>query len=66
MRDPNRLNDIYLELMEIHKRYAPDIRFGQLMHNFTRWLELDMEKDIFYIGDDKIMKYMKQYLCVED
>lgn len=66
MRDPKRLNTIYIELMEIHKSKAPDIRFGQLMCGFTHWLDTKYKKDIFYVGDDQILKLMKEYLRVEE
>ena len=34
MRDPNRLDNFYTELCQIHKEYYPELRFGQLMSNF--------------------------------
>ena len=51
MRDPNRLYRFYNEMQQIHMKY-PDIRFGQLMYNFTRWLNYEKRKDIFYIEDN--------------
>ena len=66
MRDVNRLYKIYTELMALHISEALDIRFGQLFYNFTRWLESEHRKDIFYIEDDQIVKLMKESLHVED
>ena len=38
MRNPNRLDNFYFQLREIHKTQFPDWRFGQLMSNFFGWL----------------------------
>ena len=61
MRQPNRLPPFYRELQQIHMKY-PDIRFGQLMYNFTRWLNYEKRKDIFYIEDDEFAQLFKEYM----
>ena len=61
MRDPNRLYHFYNELMRIHMNH-PDIRFGQLMYNFTRWLNYEKEKDIFYLEEDTFIELFKEYM----
>lgn len=38
MRDPNRLYDFYAELANLHAKYFPDLRTGQLLTNFHSWL----------------------------
>ena len=62
MRNPNRLNNLYDELKNIHKTYLPDWRFGQFMINFINWYYNKYKRDIFYIEDDKILTYIKEYI----
>ena len=66
MRDVNRLYKLYAELTALHLQEALDVRFGQLFYNFMRWLDCEHRKDIFYIEDDELIKYMKEYLHVEE
>ncbi len=62
MRNPNRLNNLYDELKNIHKTYIPDWRFGQFMINFINWYYNKYKNDIFYIEDNKILTYIKEYI----
>jgi len=62
MRNPNRLNNLYDELKNIHKTYLPDLRFGQFMINFINWYYNKYKNDIFYIEDNKILTYIKEYI----
>ena len=62
MRNPNRLNNLYNELKNIHKTYIPDWRFGQFMINFINWYYNKYKIDIFYIEDNKILTYIKEYI----
>lgn len=61
MRDQNRLYNFYNELQRIHMKY-PDVRFGQLFSNFTKWLLYVKNKDIFYIEEDELLKLFKEYM----
>lgn len=61
MRDPNRLYSFYNQLLTIHQDKFPDIRFGQLIFNFSEWLKLDKNIDIFYLEEDEFMKYFTEY-----
>lgn len=36
MRDPDRLDEFYDRLKELHKKYVPDWRFGQMVFNIMR------------------------------
>ena len=58
MRDPNRLDKFYDELKELHKKYFPDLRFGQLMYNFFSWYG-----DPFYLEEDKFMETFRKYIA---
>ena len=61
MRDPNRLNNFYAELCQIHKEYFPDWRFGQLCSNFFGWLMQEHQVDLFFPEEDKMLKYFREY-----
>ena len=62
MRDPDRLNKFYAELRELHKRYCPDWRFGQLCSNFFGWLQYDKGIDLFFPEEEKMLEYFKEFL----
>lgn len=61
MRNPNRLYDFYDQLIQIHKQSFPDLRFGQLMCNFFSWLQSSKERDCFYIEENEMIEYLKEY-----
>lgn len=61
MRDINRLDNFYEKLKEIHKQ-LPDWRFGQFIMNFIGWYYEKYERDCFYIEDDQILKYIKEFI----
>jgi len=61
MRDPNRLYIFYQELTNVHMTYFPDWRFGQLIYNFNRWFVSEKKRDTFYIEEDEMIKYIKEY-----
>lgn len=55
MRDPQRLDRIYNEILRIHKKYYPDLRFYQFMYYFCKLSsEINNGKDIYYLEDDKL------------
>lgn len=64
MRDPNRLDNFYEKLKELHKTYCPDWRFGQLIINFINWHYNIYKADPFYIEEneclDRFEKMIKQ------
>lgn len=62
MRDPNRLDKFYDTLKELHKKYAPDIRVGQLFCNLQR----QEENDLFYYEEDKLLKVIRKRLKHEN
>ena len=61
MRDPNRLDNFYEEVKEIHKRYFADQRIGQLMSNFFGWLMSEKGIDLFFPDEDKMLLYFKEF-----
>lgn len=65
MRDVNRLYGFYNELMKIHMENFPDWRFGQLINNLERWLQVNKKiDDIFYIEENAMLRYINEF--VED
>lgn len=60
MRDPERLEDFYLQLKNVHKLTFPDYRFGQFMCNFLSWVQA-YKGDPFYPEEDKMLQYLKEY-----
>lgn len=61
MRDPNRLDNFYTELCQIHKEYFSDWRFGQLCSNFFGWLAGTKKVDLFFPEEDKMLEYLHEY-----
>ena len=61
MRDINRLDNFYNELKEIHKK-LPDWRFTQLTMNFMGWYYQKYNRDCFYVEDNQVLKYFKEYI----
>ena len=65
MKEPDRLNDFYYELREIHKRHFPDWRFGQFMYNFLNWLYSEKHLDPFFPEEGDMIDYLKEYATGE-
>ena len=61
MRDPERLEQFYEELKQIHKTSFPDLRFMQFMLNFLGWVYATERVDGFYFEEDKTLKLLKEY-----
>ena len=61
MRDPNRFDNFYDTVKQIHKSKFPDLRFGQLMFNFLGWVYSQKNIDPFFPEEDKMLEYFKEY-----
>ena len=59
MRDINRIDPFLKEFGELWKQY-PDLRFGQIMSNMARHMQMDYRKDMFFMEDDELMAAMKK------
>ena len=55
MRDPNRLYDFYDQIREMHMKYAPDLRFAQMIFNVFG------DTDIFYLEEEDVIKAVKEH-----
>jgi hypothetical protein len=63
MRDVNRLYGFYNELMKIHMEHFPDLRFGQLINNLERWLQINKKiDDIFYVEEEDMLRYLNEFV----
>ena len=61
MRNPNRLYNFYNEVTRLQIKYYPDWRVGQFMINFLYWIQNDKKRDAFYIEEDELLTYLKEY-----
>ena len=59
MRDPNRLDNFYEQIKQIHKENFPDWRFGQFIMNFLCWYG----QDPFYIEEGRFIEILKLYVA---
>nr|DAD94468.1 MAG TPA: Protein of unknown function (DUF1040) [Siphoviridae sp. cttFh17] len=65
IRNPARIDQFTAELNRIWKKYFPDWRYGQLMMNFLGWVSCDKKIDPFFIEENKMLTYLKEY-CGEE
>lgn len=61
MRNPNRIKPFCDELAELWSNW-PDLRFGQIMYNISKYIEMEHRKDVFYLEDDELMKIFREQL----
>lgn len=62
MRNPNRIKP-FLEIIEKCWEQVPDWRFGQLIENLKRRLDV---KDLFYIEDEELEEAIKKVFNIEE
>lgn len=65
MRDPNRLYKFYDELRRLHMTYMSDIRFGQFISIFLKWLS-SRGVDVFNPEEDEMLTYLKEFFGEEE
>jgi hypothetical protein len=61
MRDPNRIKPFCTELAELWSNW-PDLRFGQIMYNISKYVQFEHEKDIFYMEEEELMRVIREQL----
>ena len=54
MRDINRIKPFCDELAELWSKY-PDLRFGQLMSNVARYVQMEKRRDMFYFEEEELL-----------
>lgn len=58
-RDANRIKPFCDEFAELWSKY-PDLRFGQIMSNIARYVQMAYRKDIFYMEEDELMEVLRE------
>ena len=61
MRKPERLDEFYDTLKEIHKKSFCDMRFGQFMIVVFGWIQQTKGRDPFFPEEDEMIKLIKEY-----
>ena len=61
MRNPSRLNNFYDTMKLLHQTCFPDWRWGQLIYNFTTWLQNEKHLDCFFPEETQMMEYFKEF-----
>lgn len=61
MRDINRIKPFCNEFAQLWEKY-PDLRFGQIMSNIARYMQMEHRKDMFFMEDDELMKVIREQL----
>ena len=61
MRNPERLDGFYKDMCELHKKYFPDLRFGQMCSNFFGWLFTEKGIDLFFPEESSMIEYFREY-----
>ena len=61
MRDASRIKPFCDEFAELWSRY-PDLRFGQIMSNIERYVQMEHRKDMFYMEDKELMEIIRHQL----
>lgn len=62
MRDPDRTFPVCDMIAAFWQTKCPDLRFMQLMSNFTLWLGVDP----FYMEDDEFVRKFLEYMKTID
>ena len=61
MRDVNRIKPFCDEFAELWTNY-PDLRFGQIMSNIARYVQMEHKKDMFFMEEDELMEIIRHQL----
>ena len=61
IRNPERLDNFYSQLCEIHKKSFPDMRETQYMLNLLGWINSTKKRDPFFIETQEFLEYAKEY-----
>lgn len=61
MRDINRIKPFCNELAELWSKHS-DLRFGQIMSNIARHMQMEHRRDMFFMEEDELMEVLKEQL----
>lgn len=62
MRNPDRLDNFYDEMKELHKKHFPDWRFSQMMSNYFRYSFEVKKIDPFFLEENNFMSSFKEFI----
>ena len=60
-RDANRIKPFCDEFAELWSKY-PDLRFGQIMSNIAKYVQIECGKDLFYMEEEELMEVLRYQL----
>ena len=61
IRNPERLDDFYSQLCEIHKKSFPDMREGQFLLNALGYINSTLKRDPFFPETEEMIELFKEY-----
>ena len=61
MRDVNRIKPFCDEFAQLWSRY-PDLRFGQIVSNIARYVQVEHRMDIFFMEEEELMEVLRKQL----
>ena len=61
MRDVNRIKPFCDEFAQLWSRY-PDLRFGQIVSNIARYMQIEHRMDIFFMEEEELMEVLRKQL----
>lgn len=62
MRDVKRIDTVMSRMGELWKKSCPDLRFGQLMHDFAYWHEQVHKTGMFFVEDEVLLARFEEFL----
>lgn len=61
MRNISRITPFMMQINELWIKEFPDLRFGQLMYNFSTWLTQE-GIDWFYLEEPEFLELFRDYV----
>lgn len=52
----------YMKILNLYAEKMPCVRIGQFWSNFADWCSRIKHKDIYFIKDEEIFDYAKEYI----
>ena len=52
---------LFVTSLQIWSKYS-DLRFGQIMSNIARYVQMEYRKDMFYMEEDELMEVLREQL----
>ena len=52
---------LFVTSLQIWSKYS-DLRFGQIMSNIARYVQMEYRKDMFYMEEEELMEVLRYQL----